>query len=61
MTERINEFGAMKQSFFKESLEEEESIWFCVQEVRNNARYVRLELEMVVKTQLQPVQTFLKA
>ena len=47
---RINEVRALKDSFLEESLEEEESIRFSAYELRNNARYVLLEAEMVVNT-----------
>ena len=36
-TEGINEFGALKESFLKESLEEEESILFGTHELNNGA------------------------
>ena len=37
--ERINQFGAMKESFFEQSLEQEESILFWVYELDNNVWY----------------------
>ena len=41
VTEKINQFGAMKESFFAESLEEEESILFWAYEIDNNVWYER--------------------